>query len=230
MVRHAQATFAGANYDMLSPLGHRQAGLLGDYLASTHAPFAAVACGGMRRHRETLDAIEQAVARQGGARVEALCIRALDEFDHRDVLAVYARRNPADPVVVAAGGGSSQDLRAIYHYLRAALEAWASGVLDDAVTEPWHAFKRRVRDAGAELAALAQAHERTLVVTSGGVMAQLAATALDVPDTRAIELNLAIRNSAISEFRVLDGALRVASWNTIPHLAAPERREMWTYF
>lgn len=229
-MRHAQASYAGANYDELSALGHRQADLLGEYLVSAHAPFAAVACGRMRRHRETLEAIERAVARHAGARVEARCIAGLDEFDHRDVLAVHARRNPSDPVVVAAGGGASHDMRATYLFLRAALHAWSSGALDDEVAEPWHAFKQRVREAGSELAALASSGERLLVVTSGGVMAQLAAVALDVPDARAIDLNLAIRNSAISEFRAVDGALKLASWNTIPHLAAPEHRAMWTYF
>lgn len=230
VVRHAQAAFGSENYDQLSPLGHEQAALLGDYLAQLHAPFAAVACGGMRRHRETLDAIEAAAAKRGHDVVEARCIAGLDEFDHRDVLAAYAQRHASEPVVVAAQGGAARDVRAVYFFLRAGLLAWASGSLDDAVREPWSAFKRRVRDAGRELAELAGRHERLLVVTSGGVMAQLAAAALDAPDASAVELNLAIRNSAISEFRAVDGALRLASWNALPHLASPERRAMWTHY
>ena len=230
VVRHAQAAFGAENYDQLSPLGHRQAALLGEYLATVHAPFAAVACGGMRRHRETLDAIEAAGARLGHPVVEARCIAGLDEFDHRDVLAAFARLHPADPTVVATQGGTSRDMRAVYFFLRAGLRAWASGSLDHAVREPWSAFKQRVRAAGRELAALGEQHERLLVVTSGGVMAQLAAAALDTPDASAVELNLAIRNSAICEFRAHDGALHLASWNTLPHLASPERREMWTHY
>jgi broad specificity phosphatase PhoE len=230
VVRHAQATFASADYDRLSELGHRQAALLGEWLAAHDTPFAAVACGGMRRHRETLAAIEHALAQAGHPVVEARCIRGLDEFDHRDVLAVYTRRNPDDPVVRAANGAPKDDVRAIYHFLRAALRSWARGELDDAVSEPWPVFKRRVEAAAGELVAIAREHERLLVVTSGGIMARLAAAALDVPDERAIDLNLSIRNSAISEFRAIDGALRLSSWNALPHLAAPERRAMWTSF
>jgi len=229
-VRHAQAAFASADYDQLSELGHRQAELLGEWLAATHAPFTAVACGGMRRHRETLDAIERATARRGIATVEARCIAGLDEFDHRDVLATFARRHADDPVVRDAEGGASRDMRAIYRFLRAALLRWSEGGLDDAVREPWSAFKRRVRDAGRELVALAGEHPRLLVVTSGGVLAQLAAAALEVPDARAIELNLSVRNSAISEFRAVDRRLWLSSWNTVPHLAQPELREMWTHY
>ena len=230
VVRHAQAAFASADYDQLSPLGHRQAALLGEWLAAHGTRFAAAACGGMRRHRETLAAIEAALAQRGQPVAAARCIRGLDEFDHRDVLAVYARRNPDDPVVRAAQGTAKDDHRAIYYFLRDALRSWARGALDDAVAEPWPVFKQRVEAAAAELVTIAQQHERLLVVTSGGIMARLAAAALDVPDERAIELNLSIRNSAISEFRAIDGALRLVSWNALPHLAAPERRAMWTSF
>ena len=230
VVRHAQAAFGSENYDQLSPLGHEQAALLGEYLSELHAPFAAVACGGMRRHRETLDAIEAAASKRGHDVVEARCIAGLDEFDHRDVLAVFAQRFASDPVVVAAQGGASRDMRSVYFFLRAALHAWASGALDDGVRETWSAFKQRVRDAGRELATLGERHERLLVVTSGGVMAQLATAALDAPDASAVELNLAIRNSAISEFRAVGGALYLASWNAVPHLASPERRAMWTHY
>ena len=229
VVRHAQASYGGADYDRLSELGHRQAERLGAYLAELHAPFAAVACGRMRRHRETLDAIERAAAARGAGVVEARCIAGLDEFDHRDVLAVHAARHPDDPVVVAAQAASPQP-REVFLYLRAALAAWARGELDDAVREPWHAFRARVRGAIDELLGLAADHERLLVVTSGGVIAQLAGAALEVPDARVVELNLAIRNSAICEFRAHEGRLALASWNAVPHLASAELRPMWTHY
>ena len=229
VVRHAQASYGGADYDRLSELGHRQAERLGTYLAELHAPFAAVACGRMRRHRETLAAIERAAAARGADVAEARCIAGLDEFDHRDVLAVYARRNPDDPVVQAAQA-PQHDARAVYLFLRAALAAWARGELDDEVGEPWQAFRARVRGAIDELVALAADVDRLLVVTSGGVIAQLAGAALEVPDARVVELNLAIRNSAICEFRAHDGRLALASWNAVPHLASAELRAMWTHY
>jgi hypothetical protein len=68
------------------------------------------------------------------------------------------------------------------------------------------------------------------VVTSGGVMAQLAQYALGGSDDAAVELNLSIRNSALAEFHAADGRLALASWNALPHLAAPDRRTLWTYY
>ena len=64
----------------------------------------------------------------------------------------------------------------------------------------------------------------------GGVVAQLAQRALEVPDARSVDLNIAIRNSAISEFVVFDGGVRLLGFNQLPHLSAPGERKLWTHF
>jgi hypothetical protein len=65
-------------------------------------------------------------------------------------------------------------------------------------------------------------------VSSGGALSRLAQRALDAPDLRAVELNLSLRNSGICEFHRLDDALRMGSWNALPHLAS--HRALWTHF
>ena len=52
--------------------------------------------------------------------------------------------------------------------------------------------------------------------------------ALDVPVERAVELNLSLRNSAVSEFHPHGPRLRLGSWNALPHLHG--QRELWTYY
>jgi len=42
-----------------------------------------------------------------------------------------------------------------------------------------------------------------------------------------VQLNLSLRNSALSEFHAGPDGLRLASWNALPHLA--DARELWTY-
>ncbi len=66
-----------------------------------------------------------------------------------------------------------------------------------------------------------------LAVSSAGVIARIAAHALELSDERGLELSLSVRNSALSEFRAMDGRLRLSSWNALPHLA--DARELWTY-
>lgn len=231
VVRHAQASFASENYDQLSPLGHRQAALLAEWLAHEGAePYAAVACGSMRRHNETWDAIDRAWRDAGRAPLEAACLPALDEFDHRAVLAAYSRRTGRGMGAETVDVSRPENVRAVYEYLRAALAMWSSGALDDALDEGFHAFKARVRSAAAELARLAAEHPRVLVVTSGGVKAQLAGVALGLADGRAAELALSVRNTGLSEFGVVGGRLVLASWNALPHLAAHELEAMRTHY
>lgn len=230
VVRHAQASFGTDDYDRLSTLGHEQARLLGEYLAHDDIePFAAVACGSHRRHDETWAAIDAAFRARGRAPLQAACLPALDEFNHHAVLEAHTKTS-GHRLSPDAGASKPEDLRAVYEYLRAGLGRWAAGELEEHLDEGWYAFKDRVRSATEELIALSHRHPRVLVVTSGGVAAQFAAIALELSDARAVELNLAVRNSAIAEFRVIDGALRLGTWNTLPHLAAPEHRRMWTYY
>jgi len=230
LVRHGQASFDKAHYDELSPVGHRQATLLGEWMAARGMEFDAVACGTMERHRDTLAAIVRAYGTRRLRLPTARMAEAINEYEHRNILAAFARREPAHPAVQASEDGRSRDPRRLFDFLRAALGAWASGALDDDVLETWSAFRARIGAAAQELAELARQHRRVLVVSSGGVISQLAQRALDCPDARAVELNLSLRNSAMCELRALDGHFLLSSWNVLPHLSAPSLRELWTYY
>jgi broad specificity phosphatase PhoE len=229
--RHGQASFGAADYDKLSDIGHVQSRLLGEWLAS-HAehPFDAVVVGPMLRHRETLDGIVAAYADRAHELPAALCMDALAEFDHRGVLEAFVRRHPQRESVAAAQAGRSRDQRAVYRFLRDGLQTWASGELDAQVPEPWAHFQDRIRGAARALIEHCAERRRVLVVTSGGVMSQLAQQALGAPSATGVELNLSIRNTALAEFRCIDGAMTLATWNSLPHLAAPDRRTLWTHY
>jgi broad specificity phosphatase PhoE len=228
-VRHGQASFGAANYDELSALGRRQSALLGAWLASHAAhDFDAVAMGTLVRHRDTCGGIRDAYAQAGRALPQAETVPGLDEFDHRAVFGSFALHHADHPAVIAAEGGRSRDPRAMGRFLREALLAWTRGALDAHVPEPWPAFRARVRAAGEGLAA--SGARRLLVVTSGGVMSQLAQQALRAPDEAAVDLNLGVRNSALAEFRAGEEGLVLGSWNALPHLAAAEHRALWTYY
>jgi broad specificity phosphatase PhoE len=222
-VRHAQASYGTDDYDRLSPLGWTQAGHLGTWLAAEPHTFARVRVGAMRRHRETFEAIRRAYADAGHSLPEPEEDPALNEFDHGAVIRAYLQeRANADMLARAA----SHDPAVIGPMLHAAILAWAMDELS-AVPERWDVFGERVTQA-ANAARDAAQDGPTLVVSSGGVIARLAQQALDVPASRAVDLNLAIRNASINEFHLATEGLRFGSFNTLPHLA--HDRRMWTYF
>src|SRR3546814_2252368 len=140
----------------------------------------------------------------------------LNEFDHRAIITAFVEQQPDHPSIRATNGGLSGGPREVFSLWQAALRAWVGGALD-ADTESWTAFRERARRAFAELAEQSAFHE-VLVVSSGGVISQLAQHALGAADERAIELNLSLRNSALCEFHALPDGLRMGSWNALPHL------------
>jgi broad specificity phosphatase PhoE len=222
-VRHAQASYGTDDYDRLSALGWTQAGHLGAWLAREPHHFARVRVGAMRRHRETFEAVRRAFADAAQALPEPEEDADLNEFDHGAVIRAYlAERADAEMRARAA----SHDLTVVGPMLHAAISAWAQDALA-AVPERWSAFGERVARAGAA-AAQAGRDGAVLVVSSGGVIARLAQQALEVPAARAVDLNLAIRNTAINEFHAGRGGLRFGSFNTLPHLA--HDRRLWTHF
>ena len=227
LVRHGQASAGSDDYDRLSERGREQSRRLGRWLAAGGRRFDRVVVGGMRRHRETLEAIEEGYAAPlPPAHVDA----GFAEFDHHAVFDTFARTHPDHPAVL---GVQREGLPAFGALIRAALEAWAHERID-ASQETWASFGARVRAAGDRLA---DTSGHALVVTSGGVIARLAQGALgaDVPAT--IDLNLSLRNSGLCEFvaraegdttGAAPSRLGLASWNDLPHLE--DARELWTYY
>ena len=164
-----------------------------------------------------------AFAERGLSLPEIVSDPGFAEFDHQAVFGAFVERNADSPVVLASRSGQPRDVAAM---LQGALLAWARDELPG-MPETWQAFGDRVRQAGQGLQALAGDGE-VLVLSSGGVISRLAQMALDVPVERAVELNLSLRNSAVSEFHPHGPRLRLGSWNALPHLHG--QRELWTYY
>lgn len=223
LVRHGQASFGAADYDQLSERGQEQSRRLGDWLAQGGHRFEAVVVGGMRRHAQTARGVAEAFAERGLDLPETVADPGFAEFDHVAVFGAFVERNADSPVVLASKSGQPREVGAM---LQAALLAWARDELPG-LPESWDEFGRRVGEAGQRLQALAGDGE-VLVLSSGGVISRLAQMALDVPIERAVDLNLSLRNSAVSEFHPHGPRLRLGSWNALPHLHG--QRELWTYY
>lgn len=222
MVRHGQASFGKANYDELSERGHVQAYKLGAWLADNQHKFSRVCIGGMHRHQQTLDGIAKAYQERDLSLPATQIDLDLNEFDHGSVFAAFIQKNADNPIVKAAASG---ELRATGTMIHAAITAWVNNNLDE-LPESWHEFGVRARSAAKRLQE--SAGEETLVISSGGLISRIAQAALEVPDERAVDLNISLRNTAVSEFHERNSHWRMSMWNALPHLH--NARELWTYF
>jgi broad specificity phosphatase PhoE len=227
LVRHAQASFGTANYDVLSKRGEQQAERLAAWLAAyPDLHFVHVTSGTLRRHAQTLAPIQSAFASAGRSLPSAEFDADWNEFDHDAIVRAWAKQHPDDPMLLAATANT--DRRAVHALLAAALHAWANGELDGTVPETWTEFGIRVACARARLEAMPRG--KILVVSSGGPITRCAQNALGCNASRAVKLNLALRNTAVSEFHDNGDNWELHIWNMLPHLSSPMDKEWITYY
>lgn len=216
LVRHAQAAFGTDDYDRLTELGHRQARWLGEYFTELGIEFDRVVTGTLRRHRETLAGIAEALA--GLPAAEAL--PGLDEY-HADVLLKAHLGERGLPLPEHAA-----DRRGHFRVLREALYAWVDGRLRADAHLPFDEFEAGVRQS---LEAARHGAERVLVVSSGGPISTALGAVLGVAPRTVVDLNLQTRNTGVSEMRAGVRRSHCVSFNAVPHLDRHGRREAITY-
>ena len=221
LVRHGQASFGAADYDQLSELGTRQCHALGRWFAQRGIGFEAVLRGSLKRHVQSLAGIAAGHAEAGGSALPpALEWPGLNEYDSEALI----RTVHAGPL---AKPDSPEVYRAHFRLLRDALGLWMAGQTQPQGMPSWAEFSAGV--AGA-LDHVRQAHTGdVLLVSSGGPIATAVHQVLGTAPATAIELNLRIRNSALSEFSFTPKRHMLLSYNHLPHLDHPERQAWETY-
>jgi broad specificity phosphatase PhoE len=211
LVRHGQASFGAADYDQLSELGSRQCHALGLWFRSHGVQFESVLRGTQKRHAQSLAAL----AAGHGDVPEALEWPGLNEFDGAAVIrAIHPQPLP---------GADSRELqRSYFRLLRAGLARWMTGDTAPAGMPAYAEWAAGVRGALDHVRARHQGP--VLMVSSGGPIATAVAQVLGAPAETAIELNMGIRNSALTEFRTTPERHILVAFNHLPHLDSPERR------
>jgi len=218
LVRHGQASFGAADYDRLSELGERQCWALGQWLRERGAAFDGVVVGTLRRHAQSLAAI----AEGHGVLPEATPWPGLNEYDPEALVrAVHPALKPA------TDGHGAEAYRTHFRLLREALLAWIEGRSVPAGMPSWAEFAAGV--AGALDHVRSRHAGDVLLVSSGGPIATAVAQVLGAPPQAMVELNLRIRNSALSEFAFTPRRHSLLSFNHLPHLNDPGRRGWVTY-
>jgi broad specificity phosphatase PhoE len=216
LVRHGQASFGSADYDRLSELGARQCGQLGRYWAARERRFGAVLRGSLRRHEQSLDALAEA----HGALPPASVWPALDEYDSQAVL----RAVHPGPLLAPS---NADEYRSHFRLLREGLSRWIAGEVQPSGMPSWVDWCAGI---AAVLAHVQRACEgNVLLVSSGGPIATAVTQVLGAPGTAMVELNLRLRNSAVSEFAFNPKRMTLHSFNHLPHLDGAEFTGWLTY-
>lgn len=216
LVRHGQASFGSDNYDQLSALGQRQCERLGAYFKSRGRHFDAAITGTLRRQTQSLDAI---AAGLGGA-PEPLRLCGLNEYDSHAVISAVHPQPLARP-------DTPELYRRHFRLLREGLAAWMAGRTQPAGMPSYADFVAGVSAALDHVRSLGDAE--VLMVSSGGPISTAVGLVLGVAPEVTIDLNMRIRNSAVTEFHFNPKRHALVSYNTLPHLDADEFTGWVTY-
>lgn len=119
------------------------------------------------------------------------------------------------------------DTRAHFRLLRMALLRWMAGEIQPVGMPTWVAFSDGVRAALERAAQHAQG--QVLMVSSGGPISTAIGQVLGLQAPAVVELNLRLRNSALSEVVMSGQRLALLTFNGLPHLEQAERRGHATY-
>ena len=225
LVRHGQAAFGTDNYDRLTEIGHTQAHLLGGFLAVRQVRFEAIYSGTLRRHTETVRGIlDGGPAIGDGAAVES--IAGLDEYKSESLIASFMGDSFAPAPI--AKRDDPMHTREHFRRLRAALLAWTEGRIQPAGMPDWRTFQAAAVEAVVEVRRR-HSDGNVLMVSSGGPIAAIVAAVLESPPQIAVELNLRIRNTAVTEFTMSARRHQLLSFNALPHLEAQSDASLMTY-
>lgn len=216
LVRHGQASFGADDYDQLSDLGLRQSMRLGEYLKDKGLRLDAALTGSLRRHKQTWEGIRQG----GGFDLQAQEFAALDEYDSHAVIQTVHPHPLAKP-------DTPESYRQHFRLLRDGLTQWMNGVVSPGGMPSYDDFTAGIRRV---LDHVRQSHDgNVLLVSSGGPIATAIGQVLGLAPETTIELNMRIRNCAVSELVFNPKRHMLLTYNTLPHLDAAPYRDWVTY-
>jgi len=218
LVRHGQASFGAANYDCLSDVGRQQARWLGEYFRDRGVQFRRVVAGTLVRQQDTATEI---LAGMGMTGTPVAAHAGLNEYDGESLYRSFT--NGADH-----RAHQNSDYQDYWRTFRAAFGAWTEDKLTG-MPETWGEFGARMQAALAHATEGAAREDALLVVSSGGAIGRAVADLLGAPTQTAIELNLQFRNTGFCELIVGRGTQRLLSFNNVPHLELPDRRQSITF-
>ena len=216
LVRHGQASFGADDYDVLSELGYRQAVRLGEYFKYKGMVFDAAFTGTLRRQKKTFEGICEGM----GTALTAEAFLGLNEYDSEAMIgAIHPHKLEKST--------SPEEYRKHFRLLKDGLAQWMAGVVSPKGMPDYPGFVAGVTDV---LDHIRKTYEgNVLLVSSGGPISTAVGHVLGTPAETTIELNLRIRNCSLTEFAFTPKRHMLVTYNTLPHLDAPEHAEWVTY-
>lgn len=226
LIRHGQASFGADDYDVLSPVGVRQAEVLGEHLEQLGIAFDRCVSGSLRRQQHTATSALQRMSSAPALDIDD----AFNEFDADAVIrSLLPGLLPEEPEALHILRNGAQNRAEFQRLFAKLIQRWVSGEHDTPELQSWQAYVEQV--AGGLQRILEQAHSKQniAIFTSGGTITALLRLITGVPAEKAFDLNWQIVNTSLSLLKFRGSEVSLASFNSHVHLQLLKAPELITY-
>ncbi len=206
LIRHGQASAGTDNYDQLSPLGERQAQLLGKLWRRKKFHLDNVFAGKLRRQQHTAEL----TLAHAGLSLPTQTIPLLDEYDHTSIDRLFGNGIRSD----MPDSLGFEDYTGIMDRWRGA----ASNALQG--SESWAQFEQRGWQSIQRAHELSCENAQLALFTSGGVIATLLRKILQLDFYSTMDVIWGVRNASITTLHFDGTRAKLIDFNTVSHLDA----------
>jgi broad specificity phosphatase PhoE len=227
-IRHGQASFGQPAYDCLSPLGERQAELLGRHFFNNGIHFDAVYAGALRRHVQTATIV---MDQMNGHKPAKITIDAdFNELDSSDQMMnrLYAVIQE-DPRLSAQMSEIHTHHGAISRIFAIAQRTESMPVDEATRRRQAEHFRDRIAGAIDHLVSKAGDNKKVAIFTSGGPTAVALRQTLETSKEQTLRLGWELRNTSITVLRHDQGQLWLVLFNCVAHLESQNDAALITY-
>lgn len=232
LIRHGQASFGKQDYDQLSPIGERQARIIGHHMQRFLPALDGLCSGGMVRQDRSAEIAREAMGQQPPPLRR---FPAFAEYDHVALFRAYL------PSYLSAPDNQANtldellaDSRQLEQALRHVLASWMQGrPHQGAAVQGWPEFCAGAESALVGLLQDCAPKSRLAVFTSGGIITALLSRLLDLSAQRALGLAISLYNASITQLYCPPdggiGDILLMGYNNITHLEMTGDRDLITF-
>lgn len=230
LIRHGQASFGAADYDVLSAVGVRQAQVVGEHLAALGVRLDRCLAGSLRRQQDTGRLALDQLAAAGLETPVLETDSAFNEFDAKGVVrALLPALLQSEPHALDIMRNAAHNRAEFQRLFALLITDWLDGSRDPEGLEGWNRFLQRVDDALQRVIAGAQQSDTIAIFTSGGVITALLHLITRMPAACAFEANWQIVNTSLSVLKFRGRDVSLATFNSDAHLQLANAPQLITW-
>jgi broad specificity phosphatase PhoE len=230
MFRHGQASFGQDNYDQLSPIGYRQARLVGEHLRDLGVTFDAVYTGTLTRQKQTFQSMADIFAESDAPLPAPIETTDLNEYDSTGVWQHFYPTMVRDhPELELDESRLGQNPKQFQHVFARIVQRWVNEPQDLPGIESWRAFRTRIGEGLNTIMRQEGSGKNVMIFTSAGPVATAVQMATGMPDDRCIGISWQVLNASTTRFRYNAHEMTLVGFNDVAALERHGDPALLTY-